>query len=292
MIKKDKSHEHRFEIKTRIYWEDTDAGGVVYYANYLKFMERCRTDWLRALGIDQLQLRAARQLQFAVVSVAVDFLRPALLDDELLVTPELERLSGATFSFKQTILRGDVPGSSFLNTRVASLDSGTLKPRPIPKEIYSWSGVMGNDLSIWTLVLDASVIVQAVMVLLMIASVASWAVIFKKGRVISHSRRQADQFETAFWSGGDLSALYRSIETKGRAGTGEQSIFESGFGEFSRFCANSEHPRINCSREPAAPCGSPRCARWIGSAGTIWPCWPRSDRPALTWACSALFGAS
>src|SRR6202167_1621389 len=93
---------------------------------------------------------------------------------------------------------------------------------------------MGNDLSIWTLVLDASVIVQAVMVLLMGASVASWAVIFKKSRVISYSQRQADQFETGFWSGGDLSTLYRNIETKGRAGTGEQSIFESGFGEFSR----------------------------------------------------------
>src|SRR5450631_1031506 len=93
---------------------------------------------------------------------------------------------------------------------------------------------MGNDLSIWTLVLDASPIVQAVMVLLLGASVASWAVIFKKSRVISYSIRQADQFETAFWSGGDLSTLYRSIETKGREGTGEQSIFESGFGEFSR----------------------------------------------------------
>src|SRR5260370_16606817 len=93
---------------------------------------------------------------------------------------------------------------------------------------------MGNDLSIWTLVLDASPVVQAVMALLLVASVASWAVIFKKGRVISYSIRQADQFETAFWSGGDLSTLYRSIETKGREGTGEQSIFESGFGEFSR----------------------------------------------------------
>ncbi len=93
---------------------------------------------------------------------------------------------------------------------------------------------MGNDLSIWALVLDASVIVQGVMLLLMIASLVSWAVIFQKGRVISRSRRQADQFETAFWSGGDLTALYRSIETKGRAGTGEQSIFESGFGEYSR----------------------------------------------------------
>src|SRR5258707_8553043 len=93
---------------------------------------------------------------------------------------------------------------------------------------------MGNDLSIWTLVLDASPIVQAVMALLLVASVTSWAVIFKKGRVISTSQRQADQFEAAFWSGGDLSTLYRSIETKGREGTGEQSIFESGFGEFSR----------------------------------------------------------
>src|SRR5260221_14203509 len=93
---------------------------------------------------------------------------------------------------------------------------------------------MGNCLSMWTLALDASPVVQAVMALLLAASVTSWAVIFKKGRVISYSIRQADHFETAFWSGGDLSTLYRSIETKGREGTGEQSIFESGFGEFSR----------------------------------------------------------
>jgi biopolymer transport protein TolQ len=93
---------------------------------------------------------------------------------------------------------------------------------------------MSNDLSIWNLVLDASLLVQGVMLILVGASVASWAVIFRKSRVISQSRRQADQFETAFWSGGDLGTLYRSIETKGRAGTGMQSIFESGFGEFSR----------------------------------------------------------
>ncbi len=93
---------------------------------------------------------------------------------------------------------------------------------------------MGNDLSVFTLVLDASPIVQAVMALLLIASVASWAVIFGKGRVISGSRRQAESFDTAFWSGGALAALYRKIETKGRAGPGLQSIFESGFGEFSR----------------------------------------------------------
>ena len=93
---------------------------------------------------------------------------------------------------------------------------------------------MPNDLSVLQLVVDASPVVQAVMLLLAIASVAAWAVIFIKSRIISRSRRQADVFEASFWSGGDLGALYRSIETKGRAGTGLQSIFESGFGEFSR----------------------------------------------------------
>src|ERR1700722_13454950 len=125
----------KFEIACRVYWEDTDAGGVVYYANYLKFMERCRTDWLRALGIDQQRLRADRMLQFVVVSVTVDFLRPAVLNDEVIVTAELERLSGATIAFTQTIMRGDEQLID-ANTRVACLDSGTLKPRPIPKDLF------------------------------------------------------------------------------------------------------------------------------------------------------------
>jgi biopolymer transport protein TolQ len=93
---------------------------------------------------------------------------------------------------------------------------------------------MPNDLSVWSMVLDASPIVQVVVGLLLLASVTSWAVIFHKSQVIGRSRRQAAKFETAFWSGGDLATLYRNIETKGRAGTGLQSIFESGFGEFSR----------------------------------------------------------
>ena len=125
----------RFSVPFRVYWEDTDAGGVVYYANYLKFMERCRTDWLRALGIDQLRLRAERQLQFAVVSVAVDFMRPAVLNYEILVTAELERLTGATIAFKQTIMRADAQLID-ASARVACLDSGTLRPRPIPKDLF------------------------------------------------------------------------------------------------------------------------------------------------------------
>src|ERR1035437_2843839 len=103
-------HEQKsnaFTIPVRIYWEDTDAGGVVYYANYLKFMERCRTEWLRALKVDQQQLIKQRNLQFVVVNVVVDFLRPAVLHDEILVTAQLQRLGGATIHFKQTIMRGD-----------------------------------------------------------------------------------------------------------------------------------------------------------------------------------------
>jgi acyl-CoA thioester hydrolase len=125
------SYSHAYSV----YWEDTDAGGVVYYANYLKFMERCRTEWLRAMGVDQQLLRAQRNLQFVVVNVAVDFLRPAVLHDEILVTAQLERLGGATIHFKQTIMRGDEQLID-ASTRVACLDSGTLKARAIPKDLF------------------------------------------------------------------------------------------------------------------------------------------------------------
>jgi acyl-CoA thioester hydrolase len=128
-------NEKSFQFPYRIYWEDTDAGGVVYYANYLKFMERCRTEWLRALGVDQHRLRLDRRLQFVVVRVVVDFLRPAVLNDEVLVTAELERLGGATISFKQTIMCGETQLID-ATTRVACLDSGTLKPRAIPKDLF------------------------------------------------------------------------------------------------------------------------------------------------------------
>ena len=125
------SYSHTYSVD----WEDTDAGGVVYYANYLKFMERCRTEWLRVMGIDQMRLLAERHLQFVVANVAVDFLRPAVLHDEILVTAELQRLGGATIHFKQTIMRGDEQLID-AKTRVACLDSSTLKPRAIPKDLF------------------------------------------------------------------------------------------------------------------------------------------------------------
>lgn len=120
----------------RVYYEDTDLGGVVYYANYLKFMERCRTDWLWHMGVDQQQLRTERNLQFVVVHVSVDYRRPAVLHDEILVTAELTRLAGATIKFKQTVMRGDEQLID-ATTQVACLDASTLRPRPIPKDLFA-----------------------------------------------------------------------------------------------------------------------------------------------------------
>jgi len=125
-----------FSLAMRVYWEDTDAGGVVYYANYLKFMERCRTEWLRSLGVDQHALRRERGLQFAVVEAAVKYLSPAVLDDEIVVTAELQRLGGATIQFNQTVWRREVQLIDG-NIRVACLDSGSLKPRPVPKDLFT-----------------------------------------------------------------------------------------------------------------------------------------------------------
>src|SRR6204780_4242526 len=122
----DFSYTHHYEHRVRVYWEDTDAGGVVYYANYLKFLERGRSEWLRALGVDQPRLRAERGLQFVVVSIRVDFLRPARLDDEVLVTAELVKLTGATIQFKQGIWRQDIQLID-ATARVACLDSATLR---------------------------------------------------------------------------------------------------------------------------------------------------------------------
>ena len=125
-----------FSWVCRVYWEDTDAGGVVYYANYLKFMERCRTEWLRSLGVEQGRLREERGLQFAVVGLTVAYLKPARLDDEIAVTAQLERLGGATIDFKQTIRRGDLPLID-AGVRVACLSADRLKPCPIPKDLFT-----------------------------------------------------------------------------------------------------------------------------------------------------------
>ncbi|MGH8221093.1 MAG: tol-pal system-associated acyl-CoA thioesterase [Steroidobacteraceae bacterium] len=94
-----------FCFPARVYWEDTDGGGVVYYANYLRFLERARTEWLRAAGISQQALAREQGIVFTVTSVEVHYRRPARLDDELLVTCSPQRSGAASVSFAQRILR-------------------------------------------------------------------------------------------------------------------------------------------------------------------------------------------
>jgi acyl-CoA thioester hydrolase len=96
-----------FRCPVRVYWEDTDAGGVVYYANYLKYLERARTEWLRSLGVEQCALGREAGVAFVVRRLAVDFLRPARLDDALDVDIHAVRLGAAVVEMRQGIWRGE-----------------------------------------------------------------------------------------------------------------------------------------------------------------------------------------
>ncbi len=93
------------QFRTRVYYEDTDLAGIVYYANYLKFIERARTEWVASLGVDQMALRAAQGIVFAVRRVEADFLRPAKFGDDLLVETSVQSLGGARIVLEQVVLR-------------------------------------------------------------------------------------------------------------------------------------------------------------------------------------------
>ena len=118
----------------RVYYEDTDAGGVVYYANYLKFMERARTEWLRALGFEQTALMLVHNVVFVVRSIAIDYLRPAHFNDEIEVTVEPRLARGSLIEIAQTIRRGT---QVLVNAevRLACVNTRSFKPVRIPKII-------------------------------------------------------------------------------------------------------------------------------------------------------------
>ena len=96
-----------FTWPVRIYWEDTDAGGIVFYANYLKFFERARTEWLRAAGVEQQLLREQTGLIFVVAETSLRYAQPARLDDQLIITVEPEAAGRASLVVRQRALRGD-----------------------------------------------------------------------------------------------------------------------------------------------------------------------------------------
>ena len=149
-----------FVWPVRIYYEDTDSGGVVYYANYLKFMERTRTEWLRSLGVEQTTLIERDKALFAVHSVTVDYLQPARFNDLLWVTAALEDKGRASLIFSQHVVRasvdhrngpvGRLAREEYLDligdkatvlcngrVKIVCLDSDTMRPRAIPSQLQA-----------------------------------------------------------------------------------------------------------------------------------------------------------
>lgn len=124
-----------FRWPVRIYWEDTDAGGLVYHANYVRFMERARTEWMRGQTIDQSALRAATGLGFVVRDMHIDFLRPARLDDELLVSVAVKERRSASILFDQEIVRGDA-ALVRATVRVACVNFDTMRPALVPDGLF------------------------------------------------------------------------------------------------------------------------------------------------------------
>lgn len=123
-----------FQWPVRVYWEDTDAGGIVFYANYLKFFERARTEWLRSLGIGQQALREQTGGMFVVSETLVRYLQSARLDDELLVTAQLTESGRASMTITQQALRnGTVLCEGTI--RIGWVDAANLRPARIPSPI-------------------------------------------------------------------------------------------------------------------------------------------------------------
>lgn len=131
----------RFTWPVRVYWEDTDAGGIVFYANYLKFFERARTEWLRALDIEQQRLRETVGGMFVVTATQVKYHRPARLDDVLWVSARVLEAGRASLTIEQAARLqtstpgGDTPLLCEGNIRIGWVDASTLRPQRIPSAI-------------------------------------------------------------------------------------------------------------------------------------------------------------
>jgi acyl-CoA thioester hydrolase len=143
-----------FRWASRVYWEDTDGGGIVYYGNYLRFLERARTEWLRSLGFSQRELAAEPGVLFAVVSLNIDYRRPARLDDELLTTCEPAIEGAVTIRFAQQIYRGSADAQLTrdgllveASVRVACVDARTLRPKRLPDFLADAAPVSGGTRS-------------------------------------------------------------------------------------------------------------------------------------------------
>lgn len=134
-----------FRWPIRVYYEDTDAGGVVYHANYLKFMERARTERLRAMGFELQELTEREDLLFVVRSMEIDFLKPARFNDALWVTAEIENLRAASFIFRQEVRRGEDELLCSATVKVVSLSAAAFRPKAVPEFIVQRLKLVGAN---------------------------------------------------------------------------------------------------------------------------------------------------
>ncbi|MDR7299364.1 acyl-CoA thioester hydrolase [Pelomonas aquatica] len=127
---------NHFSFPVRVYWEDTDAGGIVFYANYLKFFERARTEWLRAAGVEQHQLREDTGLIFVVAATSLRYAAPARLDDLLTITVEPQPAGRASLVVRQRALRGDTLLAEG-EIRIGCVRADDLKPQRLPDRVVA-----------------------------------------------------------------------------------------------------------------------------------------------------------
>ncbi|HSG96776.1 MAG TPA: YbgC/FadM family acyl-CoA thioesterase [Woeseiaceae bacterium] len=127
-----------FELPVRVYYEDTDAQGVVYYANYFRFLERARTEWLRSLGIDMVHLQDAERRIFVVAEVNVKFHAPARLNEDLVVTAALVEKTRVSFDIDQRIFRQSTDGDLLISgiIKAAFLDADSMRPKRLPPSLF------------------------------------------------------------------------------------------------------------------------------------------------------------
>ena len=126
-----------FSWKVRVYYEDTDAAGVVFYANYLRYMERARTEWLRSIGFEHKTLIEEHGILFAVKKLSIDYIKPGRLDDLLTITSQLLTQRGASLVFKQNINNEAGDLLSQAEVKVACLNATTLKASPMPDALLT-----------------------------------------------------------------------------------------------------------------------------------------------------------
>lgn len=127
------TQQSQFTLPVRVYYEDTDAGGVVYYANYLRYFERCRSEWVRSFGIDQRQLAETHDLVFVVRRASIEYLRPARLDDLLTIGLTVEHAGRAQITVAQCALRepeGTLLASA--TVQLAAISASAFKPKSLP----------------------------------------------------------------------------------------------------------------------------------------------------------------